>query len=268
MTFIHLLRVYLQRKVALKVLICSTLCCFLYLLDCWPDFIQTIRCNIPGVDVYYFTNYTTRYGVYRKFTYVLCAYPFAANFCSEWISRNTYYLCSRSSKKQYVLSNFIFCALVGGLVAGLAQILFISLTSFFAPFGDGYSTSNPFTHNVYYDLLVNGHIYGYYTCSVYHSFLAGALWSTVGMSISIWFTSSSVAVVSPFLIYYIYTQICTLAHIARSYRLDYMLSILADTNSLVFGLLFPLGIVVLCIFFQVLVFYHRLIWRLNHESHN
>ena len=114
MTFIHLLRVYLQRKVTLKILICSTLCCFLYLLDCWPDFIQTIRCNIPGVDVYYFTNYTTRYGAYRKFTYVLCAYPFAANFCSEWISRNTYYLCSRSSKKQYVLSNFIFCALVGG----------------------------------------------------------------------------------------------------------------------------------------------------------
>lgn len=268
MTLLRLSKVYMQRRVVGKVLLCALLSCFLYLLDCWPDWVQTVKSYIPGVDAYYFVNYVSRYGSYKKFAYALCAYPFAANFCEEWASRNTYYVCARSSKKQYVLSNFLICAFAGGFVAGLAQMIFLSALSFFTPLWDGYSASSPFVRNAYFDLLCSGHTLGYYACSVYHSFLAGALWATVGMSVSIWYPVNSVAIVSPVLVYYIYTQACTFAHIARPYRLDYMLSIHAETNSLLFGLLFPLGIVAALFALQVFLFYRRLLWRLNHEAPN
>ena len=66
MTLLRLSKVYMQRRVVGKVLLCALLSCFLYLLDCWPDWVQTVKSYIPGVDAYYFVKYVSRFGSYKK----------------------------------------------------------------------------------------------------------------------------------------------------------------------------------------------------------
>lgn len=173
--------------------------------------------------MYYFFNSFSFGGVFSEyFAAIMAAIPFAANFCQETEGGMTIYKISRCGSRAYVRSKFLVASLLGGLTLFLGGLLFIlSLTTYLPIVTPGKLFESQWIP--FYQALSHGNGALYLVIVLYISFLGGALWGSVGLCASAFFTNSYVAICTPFIFRFVLVQIGRLLKIPNGLRLDMLL---------------------------------------------
>lgn len=227
-----------------------------YVFDNWLDLQISINNPIiysddsPICILYYVYNSFSFGGVFTAyFSITMAAVPFAANYCSEHDGGLSIYKISRCGCRTYVRSKFLVTSILGGMTTFLGCLLFMLLLGTYLPIVTlekmRESQGIPFFHA----LTIGGGTL-YLAIILYISFLGGALWGSVGLWISGYFTSNYVAVCAPFLVRFVFVQIARILELPDALRLDRMLSarvtVFSDSVTLILTTAIVLALILLC----------------------
>lgn len=227
-----------------------------YVFDNWMDLQISINNPLINNDespicvLYYVYNSFSFGGVFTAyFSIIMAAIPFAANYCSEQDGGLSIYKISRCGCRAYVRSKFLVTSALGGMTVFLGCLLFMVILGTYLPIITleklHESQGIPFYHAL---TVGNGALY--LVIILYISFLGGALWGSVGLWISGYFTSSYVAVCAPFLVRFVFVQVARILQLPDELRLDRMLSarvtILSDFVTLILTTAIVIVLILLC----------------------
>ncbi|MBC5788203.1 hypothetical protein [Clostridium facile] len=133
---------------------------------------------------------------------LFASFPAASSFCSDWNCQYIRCHVSRSGIKGYIGGRILSCITSSFLACFLGILLFVLILLTFFPLAnaerDVSLNAIPTLHKLY---LISPWLY-----LIYHIFiisLATATWSVVGLCISAWIPNRFIALLSPFICYYI-----------------------------------------------------------------
>ena len=174
--------------------------------------------------MYYFFNSFSFGGVFSEyFATIMAAIPFAANYCQEMAGGMSIYKIPRCGTRTYAQSKFLVASMLGGLTLFLGGLLFMVILGTYLPIvtpGKIFESQwIPFYH-----ALTIGNGIPYMAIVLYIGFLGGALWASVGLCASAYFSSSYVAICAPFIFRFVLTQIGRLLKLPNGLRLELLLS--------------------------------------------
>lgn len=158
-------------------------------------------------DVLYFWDISQNIGYFTSISILCCTAINCTAFLNDYHS-NYYRNCVlRSGKLSYTLSKYLSCVITGGLTLALGLVIFILILKTRFPLVavdsgclEQYIRSSDliFTGK----LLEGGHYVGFFAVQTMLAFLFGALWSAVGICLSVFITDKYVASFSPYIIWY------------------------------------------------------------------
>lgn len=200
--------------------------------------------------MYYFFNSFSFGGVFSEyFATIMAAIPFAANYCQEIAGGMSVYKIPRCGTRTYARSKFLVASMLGGLTLFLGGLLFMVLLGTYLPIvtpGKIFESQwIPFYH-----ALTIGNGIPYMAIVLYISFIGGALWASVGLCASVYFSSSYVAICAPFIFRFVLTQIGRLLKLPNGLRLELLLSargtIYSDSVTLIVTTVAVLLLILMC----------------------
>ena len=229
-------RSYVKRALGLSCLL-SILGVFLAnLADSWGDYSLGVRNCL-----FYFTTFNYSFGIFSKLTYVFCAIPFAANYVTESNTTLRQYTIFRTTGKKYAWTNLLMTAFSGGFTLALGMVLFIVFMRFQMPFFTEDYLDMIFVPDGYEYFLVHDRAIIYYIIMVVLEFLKGAVWASIGMTISAYIRINYVAIFSPLLVSYTYIEMCKALQIPDLWRIDRIFSIQYSYPSTAISLAIVIG---------------------------
>lgn len=200
-----------------------------FFFDNWQDIRLSINTSVVNADsspiciMYYVFNSLSFGGVFTGyFSTTMAAIPFATDYCWELGDGMCTYKISRCGRHTYVRSKFLVAAALGGLTMSLGELVFILILSTHLPIVTQEKILESQWIPFFHSLTIGGGV-PYLAIVLYLSFLSGALWSSIGLWISAFFSSSYVAVCAPFIFRFLLVQVGRLLNLPNGLRLDRLL---------------------------------------------
>ncbi len=155
-------------------------------------------------DILFLFKFFSISSTFNMLVILFCAFPFSTSFYSDWNSQFIKLSVIRSGINRYGFSKFIACAVSSGTAIALGMSLFILSLLLKIPLVSSNSSNFRFFAETTLggELLINKHYILYFLIHIYLWFLAGALWSVVGLCSSTYILNRFVALFTPFILYY------------------------------------------------------------------
>lgn len=162
--------------------------------------------NSRFADVLYFFELMHNIGSFTTLSVLCCTVLNCITFLQDRKSGYYRHCVIRSGKKTYAGAKFLSCVISGGAILALGEILFVLVLAAmkFPLIREGSSMADSMMNIkcVMGDLLRDGYTVGYFAAYALFGFLYGALWSGVGIVVSVFFEDYYAASFSPYIISY------------------------------------------------------------------
>lgn len=162
--------------------------------------------GLKSADVLYFFELMHNIGSFTMLSVLCCTVLNCTTFLRDRKSGYYRHCVIRSGKKIYAGAKFLSCVISGGAILALGEILFvIALSAMKFPLvseNSSMADSMMTTDCVMGDLLRGGYTVGYFAAYALFAFAYGALWSGVGIAVSVFFEDYYAASFSPYIISY------------------------------------------------------------------
>lgn len=166
-------------------------------------------------------------GVFDLFAPILAVLPAATIFCDDYNSGYIKPILSRTSRKRYLAENILCSSLAGGLAIFIPSLI---SCVFFMMIGEPYLAENIrdgfvtlFEGSVFEKIQFIGGGVLVVVILLVLAFIFGAVWSNVGLCISIFYPNRYIALAAPFVLYFFLFLFC--------YRINVLL-VLSPVNML------------------------------------
>lgn len=169
------------------------------------DYIKYIMKN-DDADVIYFFNLLLDIGIFKNMIILFAAGTCSAFFCDDWNNRYINSMIVRSDNKKYCISKFITSGTITFIVSFLGILLFCLFISLFIPLYNDYSYEESLLEP-YGFIITKFNPWLYIIIKIFNFSISCSFWSLLGITVSTFKTDKFLALVSPFIGYYLLSEI-------------------------------------------------------------
>lgn len=206
---INIFKLEMERAILNPLFFATTIItCFLFFFSGYEEF-YIYAPQSENIDVLHFFDFLRNVGVFETMIIICCTIPYSTSFYIDYTTSYIKLIKYRTTENKLIISKFIACAISGGLSIMLGVLLFVSVVALKYPLvntlGGAYQSAImrlDYSPQAFDILLLNGKYLSYFVINMYLIFLVGALWSVVGMLISLVIANPFVAMFSPYLLYF------------------------------------------------------------------
>lgn len=203
-----------------KFFLCACSLTLIILLDQLSDFLHLYRSGESTV--WYFYYFSICYsGIYSSYLLpILAALPFSTSVFEERESKVLPMLISHTGIGKYSISKYILNAFCGAITLGLGMLIFTGIFSLRFPLYD--SVHLDYAMELEYGWALSGSSTAYFMIGAFLLFLRGAIYATIALISSTYFSNRYIILASPALINFIFFRLYSLLPLKEEFRLDWL----------------------------------------------